>query len=121
MLHSAPDLAAAIEPYTQANNNNPKPYVWTQTAEQILEKVWEDLSPAQAAVSLGINEACHRFALKESRSVVQHSRHAARKRRRASALDSRPASPVECGTAHAACTVREEDPAAVADPAVRTR
>lgn len=36
---SVPDLIAAIEAYLQANNNNPKPFVWTATAEEILEKV----------------------------------------------------------------------------------
>ena len=36
---SVPDLVAAIETYIQANNDNPEPFVWTQTAEQILEKV----------------------------------------------------------------------------------
>jgi hypothetical protein len=34
-----PDLIAAIEAYLQANNNDPKPFVWTATAEEILEKV----------------------------------------------------------------------------------
>ena len=38
-FHSVPDLIAAIESYLQANNDNPQPFVWTQTAEQILEKV----------------------------------------------------------------------------------
>jgi transposase len=39
VFHSVPDLVAAIETYLQANNDNPEPFVWTQTAEQILEKV----------------------------------------------------------------------------------
>jgi transposase len=39
VFHSVPDLVAAIETYIQANNDNPEPFVWTQTAEQILEKV----------------------------------------------------------------------------------
>jgi len=34
-----PDLIAAIEAYLQANNNDPKPFVWTATAEKVLEKV----------------------------------------------------------------------------------
>jgi hypothetical protein len=33
-----PGLIAAIEAYLQANND-PKPFVWTATAEEILEKV----------------------------------------------------------------------------------
>jgi transposase len=36
---SVPDLIGAIEAYLQANNNDPKPFVWTATAEEILEKV----------------------------------------------------------------------------------
>ena len=34
-----PDLIAAIQEYTDAHNNDPKPYVWTATAESILAKV----------------------------------------------------------------------------------
>ncbi|MGH8995936.1 MAG: IS630 family transposase [Acidimicrobiales bacterium] len=36
---SVPDLIAAIEAYLSANNADPKPFVWTATAEQILAKV----------------------------------------------------------------------------------
>jgi hypothetical protein len=32
-------LIAAIEAYLQANNTNPQPFLWTATADQILEKV----------------------------------------------------------------------------------
>jgi transposase len=39
IFHSVPDLITAIDTYLQANNDNPQPFVWTQTAEQILEKV----------------------------------------------------------------------------------
>ena len=39
MFHSAPDLITAIEDYLKATNDNPKPFVWTATAEAILEKV----------------------------------------------------------------------------------
>jgi transposase len=39
VFHSVPDLIAAIETYLQATNQNPEPFVWTQTTEQILEKV----------------------------------------------------------------------------------
>jgi len=39
VFHSVPDLIAAIETYLEADNENPEPFVWTQTAEQILEKV----------------------------------------------------------------------------------
>ena len=36
---SVPDLIAAIETYLAATNQNPQPFVWTATADQILEKV----------------------------------------------------------------------------------
>jgi len=36
---SVPDLIAAIEAYMEANNADPKPFIWTATAESILEKV----------------------------------------------------------------------------------
>lgn len=39
IFQSVPDLIAAIETYLQINNENPKRFVWTATAEQILEKV----------------------------------------------------------------------------------
>jgi hypothetical protein len=39
VFKSVPALIAAIEAYLQPNNNDPKPFVWTATAEKILEKV----------------------------------------------------------------------------------
>ncbi|MDQ2707226.1 MAG: IS630 family transposase [Actinomycetota bacterium] len=39
VFHSVPDLITAIEDYLKANNDNPKPFVWTATADAILEKV----------------------------------------------------------------------------------
>ena len=39
VFHSVPDLIAAIETYLSANNEDPQPFIWTATAEQILEKV----------------------------------------------------------------------------------
>ena len=39
VFRSVPDLIAAIEDYLRANNNDPKPFVWTASAEAILEKV----------------------------------------------------------------------------------
>lgn len=36
---SVPDLIASIESYLNAHNADPKPYVWTATAESILAKV----------------------------------------------------------------------------------
>ncbi|MCA1680968.1 MAG: IS630 family transposase [Actinobacteria bacterium] len=39
VFHSVPDLIAAIDAYLKANNANPEPFVWTATADAILEKV----------------------------------------------------------------------------------
>ena len=36
---SVPDLIASIESYLAAHNDDPKPYVWTATAESIFTKV----------------------------------------------------------------------------------
>jgi len=39
IFHSVPDLINAIETYLAVNNENPEPFTWTATAEQILTKV----------------------------------------------------------------------------------
>jgi transposase len=39
IFKSVPDLIAAIEAYLAAHNDDPKPFVWTATADEILEKV----------------------------------------------------------------------------------
>ena len=39
VFHSVPDLIAAIETYLAAHNNDPRPFIWTATAEDILAKV----------------------------------------------------------------------------------
>ena len=39
VFQSVPDLIAAIETYLTANNNAPTPFVWTATADSILEKI----------------------------------------------------------------------------------
>jgi transposase len=39
VFHSVPDLILAIEAYLQANNDDPKPFIWTANADTILEKV----------------------------------------------------------------------------------
>lgn len=39
VFHSVPDLITAIEDYLRAHNDDPKPFVWTATADQILAKV----------------------------------------------------------------------------------
>jgi len=38
-FHSVPDLITKIEDYLAANNTEPKPLVWTATADSILKKV----------------------------------------------------------------------------------
>jgi len=39
VFKSVPDLVAAIEEFIRTNNENPKPFVWTKRADEILEKV----------------------------------------------------------------------------------
>jgi hypothetical protein len=39
VFHSVPDLIAKIEDYLAEHNNDPKPFVWTATAQDILAKV----------------------------------------------------------------------------------
>jgi transposase len=39
VFHSVPDLIASIETYLNAHNNDPKPFIWTATADDILTKV----------------------------------------------------------------------------------
>jgi transposase len=36
---SVPDLIAAIDAYLAANNTNPTPFIWTRTADRIVEKI----------------------------------------------------------------------------------
>ncbi len=49
VFHSVPDLITAIEAYLDAHNNDPKPFVWTATAEDILTKVARGRVALQAA------------------------------------------------------------------------
>ncbi len=39
VFHSVPDLIAKIEEYLDAHNHDPKPFIWTATADDILAKV----------------------------------------------------------------------------------
>ena len=39
VFRSVPELVAAVETFLAANNDNPQPFVWTATAEEILKKV----------------------------------------------------------------------------------
>lgn len=39
VFHNVPDLITAIENYIESHNSDPKPFIWTATAADILEKV----------------------------------------------------------------------------------
>jgi transposase len=39
VFHSVPELVSAIQQYLNAHNNDPKPFIWTASAEDILAKV----------------------------------------------------------------------------------
>jgi transposase len=51
VFHSVPDLIASIEEYMKVHNNEPKPLVWTATAESILTKVRRGRVALNQAVS----------------------------------------------------------------------
>ena len=51
VFHSVPDLIAAIEKYMEVHNDEPKPLVWTATAESILTKVRRGRVALNQAVS----------------------------------------------------------------------
>jgi transposase len=51
VFHSVDELITAIDNYLKANNDNPRPFVWTATAESILAKV------ARGRVALQIVES----------------------------------------------------------------
>jgi len=48
VFHSVPDLIAAIEAYLTAHNDDPKPFVWTATTDDILTKVAQGRVALQA-------------------------------------------------------------------------
>jgi transposase len=51
VFHSVPDLITAIEKFMEVHNNEPKPLVWTATAESILIKVRRGRVALNQAVS----------------------------------------------------------------------
>jgi transposase len=51
VFHSVPDLISSIEEYMKVHNNEPKPLVWTATAESILTKVRRGRVALDQAVS----------------------------------------------------------------------
>jgi len=54
-FHSVPDLIAAIEGYIATHNENPKPFIWTAQAKDILQKVIR----ANRRLSSKQNDALH--------------------------------------------------------------
>jgi hypothetical protein len=46
-----PDLIASIEKYMEVHNDEPKPFIWTATAESILTKVRRGRVALDQAVS----------------------------------------------------------------------
>jgi len=39
VFHSVPDLITRIEEYLEVHNNNPKPFIWTAAADDIVAEV----------------------------------------------------------------------------------
>jgi hypothetical protein len=39
VFHSVPELVQAVENYVDGHNQNPKPFIWTAKASDILEKI----------------------------------------------------------------------------------
>ena len=54
-MRSFPELTAAIKEYIALHNKNPKPFIWTARAHDILEKVIR----ANSRLSSKQNEALH--------------------------------------------------------------
>ena len=75
-FNSVPDLITAIEAYTSAGNDKPKPLVWTATTESILAKVRRGRVAVQA-----INQSCkHTTSRCDTRRFPDHVGSAERKR-----------------------------------------
>ncbi len=55
VFHSVPDLIQAIQGYVEAHNENPKPFIWTAQAKDILQKVIR----ANKRLSSKQNDALH--------------------------------------------------------------
>ena len=55
VFRSVPELVAAIKEYITVHNNDPKPFVWTAKAQDILQKVIR----ANRRLSSKKNEALH--------------------------------------------------------------
>ena len=55
VFRSVPELIAAIKQYVAVHNKNPKPFIWTAKAADILQKVFR----ANQRLSSKQNEALH--------------------------------------------------------------
>jgi hypothetical protein len=55
VFRSVPELVAAIQEYVEVQNENPKPFIWTAKAKDILQKVIR----ANSRLSSKQNEALH--------------------------------------------------------------
>ena len=55
VFRSVPELIEAIEDYMSAHNDEPRPLVWTASAESILEKV----ARGRVALNRAINSGTH--------------------------------------------------------------
>ena len=55
VFRSVPELVAAIQEYVEVHNENPKPFIWTAKAKDILQKVIR----ANSRLSSKQNEALH--------------------------------------------------------------
>ncbi len=69
VFRSVPELTAAIKEYVAVHNKNPKPFIWTAKAADILQKVIR----ANRRLSSKQNEALHRVAVLFMHRVVLHS------------------------------------------------
>ena len=52
VFRSVKDLETAIRQYIDVHNENPKPFVWTKTADQILSSIARYAQRTTAAASL---------------------------------------------------------------------
>ena len=58
VFHSVPDFIATIEKYLEVHNNEPKPLVWTATAESILTAVRRGRVASHSA-NRSVNDETH--------------------------------------------------------------
>jgi transposase len=59
VFHSVPDLIEAIEDYLSHHNRQPKPFIWTAKAADILEKVKRARAAMPPKITSSSNDALH--------------------------------------------------------------